>query len=373
MIDGLRASQRANRVIGARTIAKPRSAANGGRSGYETGVRETPEVSVLLPARDAAATLSAALRSLARQSEPRWECVLVDDGSRDATGALATAAARADPRIRVLARPHGGIVAALGTGLAACRAPVVARMDADDVMHRDRLAAQLRALAAEPALAAVGCHVRFFPRRGMTDGLRDYERWLRSIDGPHRVRAEAYVECPVPHPTLAVRRAVLAGFGYRDAGWPEDYDLVLRLLAAGHEIGMVPRRLLAWRDSPARLTRTHPAYRQDRIVACKAAFLATGFLAGDGTYVLWGHGGTGRALRRALAAHGKRPSHVVEVHPGRIGNRIHGAPVVPPDALAGLPRGRLVASVAGAGPRALIRGFLARLGWEELRDFVVAA
>jgi hypothetical protein len=177
----------------------------------------------------------------------------------------------------------------------------------------------------------------------------------------------------VPHPTLVVRRDVLAAARYRDAGWPEDYDLVLRLLAAGHEVGVVPRRLVAWRDRPDRLTRTHAAYAQERIVACKAAFLTAGFLAASERYVLWGHGGTGRALRRALALHGKRPSHVVEVHPGRLGNRIGGAPVVPPEHLATLPRGGLVASVAGAEARGLIRSFLAGLGWQELRDFVVAA
>jgi glycosyltransferase involved in cell wall biosynthesis len=330
-------------------------------------------VSVLLPAYDAVATLPACLASLRRQTEPRWECVLVDDGSGDGTGAVAEAAARADPRIRVVERPHGGIVAALTEGLAHCRAPLVARMDADDVMHRDRLASQCAALATDPSLAAVGCHVRFFPRRAMTDGLRDYERWLRAIDGPARVRADAFVECPIAHPTLVVRREVLAAHPYRDRGWPEDYDLVLRLLESGHAIGVVPRRLHAWRDAPGRLTRTHPAYAQERIVACKATFLAEGFLAGDARYVLWGYGGTGRALRRALATHGLRPTHVVEVHPGRLGNTIAGAPVIPPEGLASLPRGRLVASVAGAEARGLIRGFLTGIGWEELRDFVVAA
>jgi hypothetical protein len=336
-------------------------------------VPPAPAISVLVPAFDAAATLPACLRSLTRQTERRWECVLVDDGSRDGTRAVAEAAAREDPRIRVVSRAHAGIVPALRAGLAHCRADVVARMDADDVMHRKRLAAQLAALEASPDLAAVGCHVRFFPRRDMTDGLRDYERWLRSIDSPARVRADAFVECPVAHPTLAMRRAVLETLGYRDAGWPEDYDLLLRALAAGHEIGMVPRRLHGWRDTPGRLTRTHAVYDQARIVACKAAFLAEGFLANAGSYVLWGHGGTGRALRRALAAHGRRPSHVVEVHPGRIGNRIDGAPVIPPEGLATLARGRLVASVAGAEARGLIRAFLARIGWRELADYVVAA
>jgi glycosyltransferase involved in cell wall biosynthesis len=336
-------------------------------------VSNGPVVSILAPAFDAAATLPAMLRSLVRQTERRWECVLVDDGSRDTTRAIAEAAARTDARIRVRSIPHGGIVAALDTGLELCRAPLVARMDADDVAHHERLALQLGALDADPMLAAVGCHVRFFPRRGMTDGLRDYERWLRAIDGSERLRADAFVECPIAHPTLAIRRDVLAAFRYRDVGWPEDYDLVLRLLAAGHRIGMVPRRLVAWRDAPTRLTRTGSAYAQDRIVACKAAFLADGFLAGSSEYVLWGHGGTGRALKRALAAHAKRATYVVEVHPGRLGNRIDGAPVIAPEALREMPRGRLVASVAGADARGQIRDFLAGIGWIETTDYVVAA
>ena len=330
-------------------------------------------LSVLLPARNAAATLDAALASLRRQTWSDWECVVVDDGSTDATGGAAAAVAAVDPRVTVVSTPPRGLVSALATGLERCHGEYVARMDADDVMRRDRLALQVDALDRDPQLAAVGAHVRFFPRAGMSDGLRAYERWLNSVDSPARVRAEAFVESPIAHPTLLVRRSVLAAVGYRDRGWPEDYDLLLRLLAAGHEIGVVPRRLLGWRDGPGRLTRTHPAYGLDRITACKASFLADGFLAGGERYLLWGYGRTGRALARALRGHRKHPSHVVEVHARRLGNVIHGAPVVPPAALADLPRLPLVASVAGEAARGEIRAFLATLGWIETRDFVCAA
>jgi hypothetical protein len=61
------------------------------------------------------------------------------------------------------------------------------------------------------------------------------------------------------------------------------------------------------------------------------------------------------------------------VHPGRIGNRIDGAPVVAPEQLAGRPPGRLVASVAGADARLQIRQFLLGIGWVDGRHFVVAA
>ena len=131
--------------------------------------------------------------------------------------------------------------------------------------------------------------------------------------------------------------------------------------------------MLAWRDHPGRLTRTAVAYTQDSLTRCRATFLAGGFLSRTDLYILWGYGGTGRALRRALALHGKHPSHIVEVHPGRIGNQIHGAPVIGPEGLEEIPRRPLIASVAGSSARSLIREALGDRGWKEGRDFVCAA
>ena len=139
------------------------------------------------------------------------------------------------------------------------------------------------------------------------------------------------------------------------------------------EVGVVARRLLAWREAPARLSRTAPASAQERFTECKAAFLATGFLAAADECVLWGYGDTGRALRRSLLAHAKRPSHIVELHPGRLGQRIHGAEVIPPDALPELPKRPIVTSVAGAEARSRIRAALDAMGFRETRDYVCAA
>jgi glycosyltransferase involved in cell wall biosynthesis len=278
-----------------------------------------------------------------------------------------------DERFSLVRQPPGGIVEALTRGLARCRGRYVARMDADDWMHRDRLALQMRALDSDRTLGAVGCHVRMFPRRGMSDGLLAYERWLNSLTRPEDVANDAFVECPVVHPTLCLRREVIAAHGYRDAGWPEDYDLVLRMLAAGVRIGVLPRRLLGWRDGPERLTRTGASYRRDRILACKASFLAEGLLRGASEYVLWGYGDTGRALSRALAEHGKRPSRIVELHPGRLGQRIAGALVIHPDELGTVRDQPLVVSVSGAVARGQIREVLARESRVEGRDCIVAA
>ncbi len=332
-----------------------------------------PAVSVLLPVRDAAATLHACLRSLQRQTLSAWECVLVDDGSRDGTHEVAAAWARRDSRLRVMRSGGRGVVAALQAGLGECRAPLVARMDADDVMHRRRLELQARAVARQPELAAVGCHPRLFPSRSAGPGLRDYADWLRSMQTAEDVRRDAYVECPIAHPTWMLRRDIAVRHGYRDRGWPEDYDLLLRLLQHGFEIGVVPRRLLAWRRRPGSLSAVDPRYGRAAFTACKAAFLAEGFLAGHERFHLWGYGHTGRALCRALERHGRLPGAIVELHPGRLGNTIRGAEVVAPEALPELPPRPLIVSVAGAGPRAEIRAACRRMGLLELRDFVCAA
>ncbi|MDP6979738.1 MAG: glycosyltransferase family A protein [Myxococcota bacterium] len=348
----------------------------------------TPRASILLPVFDAERWLGVCLRSLQRQRMGDWECVLVDDGSSDGSLAIAREFAAGDPRIRVFAEPHAGLIAALQFGLAHCRAPIVVRMDADDWMHRDRLALQCAAFDDDRSLCAVGTRVRLFPRSRAGDtrerplpgeearvrtGRFGYEAWLNAIESPRDVVRNAWIECPIAHPTLAIRREALERFGYRDVPWPEDYDLVLRLIAAGERLGVVPKRLVAWREAGDRLSRRSTRYDTDAFAACKAAHLAQTFLRERGDYGLWGYGGTGRLLASKLQEHGLAPRHIVDVHPRRVGQRIRGAPVIAPEALAHHERTPLVVSVAGTGARQEIRGFLEGLDYREGRDFVCAA
>ncbi len=331
-----------------------------------------PLASVLLPVHNAATTLDVCLRSIARQTQRRFEVLVIDDGSRDDTVAIAQRFARGDDRIRVIERPHQGLVATLNAGVDDARAATIVRMDGDDIMHRDRLAAQLEALS-DPTLSAVGCHVRLFPRAGITNGLRAYETWLNSLVTAGDIRRDAFIECPIAHPSLAIRTRVLAAHRYRDMGWPEDYDLVLRLLRDNHTIATVPRRLLMWRDHPARLSRTHDSYAIDRFTACRAHHLARSFVQHADRYVLWGFGNTGKALRRALESEGKSLAAIVELHPGRLGQTIHGAPVIPPERLLAYRSQPILVSVAGAAARGEIREAMRQMQLVEHRDFVCCA
>lgn len=343
-------------------------------TGLAPAPASAPAISVLVPCFDAAATIAAALESVRRQqgAGAAFECVVVDDGSRDASADLAERFAREDARFRVLRRAHEGLVASLNAGLAECRAPLVARMDADDLMRRGRLAAQRALLDDRPHLAACGTHVRMFPRGALGEGTREYEAWIASVDSEARVRQDLFVECPLVHPTLMTRTETLRALGgWRDRGVPEDYDLVLRLHEAGEAASVVPRRLLAWRTGSRRLQRTSPAYSLEAFAKLKAEFLARGFLRGGEEYVLVGYGNSGKLLRPALAREGKRPLAIVDAF--RHGNSVDGIPVLPPDALSTLPRRPILASLSGAAKRAEIRRELDARGFVELRDYLCVA
>lgn len=331
-----------------------------------------PAVSVLLPARDALATLPAALGSILRQSFRSFELVVVDDGSTDGTGPFLRELRAHEPRLRVVAGPGRGIVAALEAGRAACRAPLLARMDADDVAHPRRLELQVAALAAAPALAGVGCAVSIFPRP--KEGMRLYARWLSGLVTPAQVERERFVESPLVHPAMLLRaQAIEASGGWVERGVPEDYDLWLTMLGRGLRLANLQRRLLFWRDSPGRLTRTDPRYGKAAHLRLKARHLAAGPLAGAQSCGIWGAGRTGTALARALEAHGIRPAFFVDVDVAKIGRRRREAPILSPAELPPPGATPLLVAVAFRGARALVRAHLNERGLCEGRDFLCVA
>ncbi len=334
-------------------------------------------VSVVLPVRNGAATLESALRSVLASRDVELELVCVNDGSTDATPSMLEHWAQRDPRMRILHTPPHGLVRALNTGLACARHARVARMDADDEMHPERLAVQAAFLDRTPA-ALVGCQVESFREGGLGAGYRIYTAWSNALLTPHEIARDAFVECPVPHPTWMFRRETVLALGaYRDRAWPEDLDLLYRLLAAGHTLAKVPRVLHRWRDHPRRLSRVDPRYGREAFARVKAHHLRRVHpMAGA---IVWGAGRTGRRLVRLLADEGLSTRVLVDIHPARIGTTWRGLPILSPDQLServsawrheGL---RILGAVASRGARGEIRQALTALGLEEGNDFLMTA
>lgn len=330
-------------------------------------------ISILMPVRNEERYLQATLDSLYRQTFAGWELIAVDDGSSDRTAAILAEAARRDSRVRIIRREGGGLVAALNAGLEACHAPLLARMDADDICHPRRLELQASHLEAAPDTGLVACNFRHFPRTGLKRGMVEYELWQNALTEHSLIVRDLFVESPFVHPSIMTRRAVLEGLGgYQDNGWPEDYDLWLRMAAAGVRFARLPETLLFWRDHPERATRTMDEYASRAFQACKCHHLLRGFLKNSHDVVIAGAGLEARAWQRLLAAAGVAVSTWLDVDPRKIGRMLHNAPVISPDGLQ-LDGRKMIVAIGVRGAREQFRGVAARRGWQEGVDFVCVA
>ena len=337
-----------------------------------------PAISVLMPCYNTADTIEEALESLSGQTFSDFEIVAVDDGSTDKAAAILQGWQRRDPRLRVIHQAHAGILVALNRGLAACRAPLVARMDGDDRCPPERLASQAAFLEANPQVDVVGCLVEGFPTGQVREGYRVYMDWLNSLVTDEDIRREIFVESPLAHPSVMFRRAAVEqSGGYQDRGWAEDYDLWLRFYLQGRQFGKVPQVLLAWREHPGRLTRVDGRYSLENFLRAKAHYLALGPLADRSAALIWGAGMVGRRLSKHLLRQGVPLKGFIDIDPRKIGRTRRGLPIMDPEKLAGWWRAQdrpvLLAAVGSRGARQIIRANLLALGLKEAEDWWAVA
>lgn len=337
-----------------------------------------PAISVLMPCYNAAGTVDDAVRSILTQTLSDFELIAVDDGSTDDTRRRLEAWAERDGRLVVLRREHGGLVDALQAGLTACRAPLIARMDADDRSAPERLARQAEFLEFNADVAVVGTLVEGFPSGDVRQGFRFYLDWLNGLVTGEAIAREIFVESPLAHPSVVMRRSWLERVGgYQDRGWPEDYDLWLRLHLAGARFAKVPEVLLAWREHAGRATRTDSRYSVENFLRAKAWYLMRGPLVGKETVIIWGAGQMGRRLAKQLGRVGAPLRAFIDIDPGKIGRTRRGAPICSPQDLPALwgssSRPVLLAAVGSRGARRLIRSHLETMGLVEGADWWATA
>ncbi|MHC5019862.1 MAG: glycosyltransferase [Planctomycetota bacterium] len=338
-----------------------------------------PKVSVLLPARDVEASIGAACLSILRGTLRDLELIVVDDGSVDGTRPKLERWAAHFPNLRILDGGGRGIDHALNLALEAARAPVIARMDGDDISHPFRLERQLALLEARPEVGVVGTLVQMERAGGVGGGFERYERWLNAAVTPAECAREIWVESPLAHPTVMMRTEECRALGgYRDCPWPEDYDLWLRYHAAGFAITKVPEVLFVWVDRDDRTSRVDGRYHRDRFIDAKAHYLAKGPLAEAKRALVWGAGTVGKRLARALRTEGVEVPAFIDVDVKKIGvKHPGGAPVVSPDELPSLLEqhagAKILTAVGVHGARTHIRAKLESLGLDEGTDYFCCA
>ncbi len=191
-----------------------------------------------MPVYNAAPYLDASIGSILAQTLTDFELVVLDDGSTDGSAEILGSWAARDPRVRVeRVERRLGLVGSSNHVVRASRAPIVARMDADDVSHSERLARQAAVLDANPDAVLVGT---------LFEGIDRHGRIVRSRDRWRLLRRSPFA--PFPHGSVMFRRdafEAIAGYD-EDAVYWEDFDLFRRLSRQGR-ILVLPEALYRYR------------------------------------------------------------------------------------------------------------------------------
>ena len=220
----------------------------------------SPAVSVAMSVYNGERFLVPAIESVLAQTMGDFEFLILDDGSRDRSRAIAQSYAARDPRIRVIARDNRGLVISLNQLLDEARAPLIARMDADDICMPDRFARQIAFLAEHSDHGVVGSRTSDIDEFGRPYPLASGEHPEAHAQLVHNI---AHGGPLLAHPAVMFRRdVVLAVGGYHQAfRHCEDYDLWLRL-AGRTRIANLPERLVRYRHYADQVSSRHALEQQ---------------------------------------------------------------------------------------------------------------
>jgi GT2 family glycosyltransferase len=202
-----------------------------------------PRVSVVVCAYNAADTLDDCLDSLGRLNYPDFEVIVVNDGSRDATGDIA----RRYP-VRLVSVPNGGLSAARNIGLSAAAGEIVAYTDADVRVDRDWLTYLVQPFLTSDVVGSGG------PNIVPPDDSLVAQCVARAPGGPTQVLLDDRIAEHVPGCNMAFRREALLAIGgfnpvYLRAG--DDVDICWRLQAKKQQIGFSPSALVWHHHRPS--------------------------------------------------------------------------------------------------------------------------
>jgi hypothetical protein len=217
-------------------------------------------VSIILPVYNAAPFVAATMASLLDQTHRELEIIAVDDGSTDNSHEVLEGLAKGDSRIRVFTKPNGGSSSASNFGLAHATGDFIARMDADDLAYRTRLADEIAALdRSDAALCSTEVDYTFFAGRVFFGARRP-----RS---PQEIRVENIFGTFHIHPTVVfdMRKLDRAALRYDESYLlAEDFELLSRI-GLSHPTMILPEaRLLVRRQGhgsvTSRLSGKNPGY-----------------------------------------------------------------------------------------------------------------
>ncbi len=330
--------------------------------------RESGFVSLLISVKNGEKYLAETLESVFSQSYKNFEVIAVDHASTDSTQAILAEFGNRFSSMRIFRFEGESFIDCLNFGLSKCDGGLIARIDSDDIADARRFELQVKFLERNLDVGIVGTAVEKFAEGGVMDGYKRYEKWINSLLTPEDIKREMFVESPIPNPTAMMRREVVEKLGgYKDFGWPEDYDFYLRAMLAGIKMAKLKEPLLKWRDHPERLTRNSERYSEKNFLKVRAFYLSK--LLNGNKVVIQGAGTTGRMFGKLLLEFGVEIEAFLDINRLKIGGTKLGKPVYSMEDMQRFKGLVLLSAVSSWGARELIRQEALKNGFVEGVDF----
>lgn len=281
-----------------------------------------PKVSILTPFKNAGKYILATAESILAQTETDWEWILVNDHSEQNEDKLLEDLLRKDQRIRVFKNSGNGIIDALNTAFVQVKGKYVTRMDADDLMSKDKLELFTNFLYQNNSKTIVTGKVRYFSEEyEVSEAFRKYELWLNNQVEKNDFYSEIYRECTLASGNWMMHTETLSSIGgFNQLKYPEDYDLLFRWYENHLTISGINEVTHLWREHSERTSRTHAHYAQEAFFELKVKHLLN--LDWNGEQILLnGTGQKGRLTAKILLKQSfsfRWFSHEVEKFPNGI-------------------------------------------------------
>lgn len=253
-----------------------------------------------MPVFNAEQYLTECLSSIIHQTYQNWELIAINDFSTDGSLKLLSTFAQNDSRIKVFNNEHKGIINALRLAYSKSTGNLISRMDADDIMPKQKLEFLENALKNKENTVATG-FVQYFSDGNVGNGYKKYEQWLNSLMQSENNFSEIYKECVIPSPCWLMAKATLNKIGAFDFDiYPEDYDLCFRMYQHKLKVVNVKEICHLWRDHATRASRNDSNYANNTFIDLKCHYFLLVDYNKNKELILWGAGTKGKQIAKYL-------------------------------------------------------------------------
>jgi len=330
-----------------------------------------PKISIILPYFNAEKTLKRSVVSILQQAFMNFELLLVNNNSTDNSFEIAVELAKKDSRIILLYEKNQGVVFATQKGFDNSKAKLIARADADDFWHKDKLLFQYKFLIKNINIDVVSCRVNFIgdtKNDGMLTFVNETNEYLKHED----IAINRFSELQVINPTIMFRKEVALKYGlYKEGDFPEDYEMFLRWIEAGVKYHKLSEYLLDWYDSETRLTRTDKRYSFEAFYKIKSSYLFNYLKENNPHFpyvAIWGAGKRTKRRTKGLKYLGIKIKFFIDVDK----NKINGKEVIFYKDIPKKGKAYIVSFVNNRGIRKEIKYYLLSKKYSLAEDFIIA-